>query len=117
MCKCTPSVVNLSVVYGANASFDFYLTDGYGRAIDITGQDVVFTVKDQKGGTQKIQKTNSTGEHSEPTKGVTTFSLTPSDWTGIQNDCCVAWVYEIRRKNGTDEYVHLEGVFTVEQEV
>jgi len=110
-----PSVVNLRLVNDADTSIEFILTDGKQNPVDITSDDVKFTVRVTHGGTQKLQKTNAAGSHSDPTNGKTIFKVTHTDITDALTDLNTKWVYEVRRMiAGGDEAVHITGAFIVD---
>jgi hypothetical protein len=109
-----PSNICLELVKDADTTFTCTLTDGYGNAIDITNDSVVLTVHDYLGGAQKLQKTNLTGEHSDPENGQTQFKIENADIADTLTDERTEWIYEIRRiQSGGDESVHIAGDFIV----
>jgi len=108
-----PVQIDLEVTYKTNFSIECVLLND-GEPVDITTDSVRLTVRDYKGGTAKIQKTNTTGEHAEPTNGKTIFDIAPADFVDDQTDENVDWVYEVRRiTSGNEEYVHIQGDFIV----
>lgn len=113
----TPSDVPLKIQKGAAFSLDCILTDNAGTPVDLTGQTVQFTVKTDIGGVQKIFKENGPGEHESPADGKTRFTFTGSEITDAQEADSFFWVYEVRRIDGSTEYVHISGDFIVEPEI
>jgi len=107
------------MVVDADSTFTFILTNARGEAVDITGDSVKLTVRDVKGGTLKLQKTNGPGAHDDPQNGKTSFTITRTDITATPADETFFWVYEIRRIDAgtSQEHVHLEGAFVVEPAV
>lgn len=115
-----PSEVCIRLVFGTDTEWDFVLLDGDGEPVDITADDVRLTVKDEIGGTLKIQKTNAAGTHADPTNGRTVFTLAPGDITDTPDGDRWFWVYEVRRfigGAGGDEAIHLQGDFVVDPAV
>jgi hypothetical protein len=104
----------------AGSDFDFIclLTNEVDSAIDISPDEVIFTVKDYKGGTEKIQKTNPPYSHFDGPGGRTLFHIDPTDIAIATPPRNLAWVFEVRRilPSGL-EYVHIEGDFSVSAEV
>lgn len=92
------------------------IQDADGVAIDITNDTVTMTVSDKPGGTQKIQKINLTGQHTVPASGTTRFDFTDAELepAGTDAEHTLYWWYEVRRTTaGGDEFVHIEGAFTI----
>lgn len=111
-----PSVVDIHISQGSRETFEVVLLDGY-QPIDITLETVRFTVRDRPQGTTQLQKTNGPGSHSDPTNGLTDFTVTETD-IPVSTDGDRKWVFEIRRINPLGhEFVHVQGCFFVHQEV
>lgn len=103
-----PSIIDIEVSQQADFLLGFVLTDALGVPVDLSGDEVKLTIKDYIGGTQKIQKTNTT--HVDPTNGYTTFLIADTDIT-VSVDI-LFWVYEVRRiQAGGNEGVHITGKF------
>lgn len=110
-----PENIALEVTYKTNFSIECVLLND-GEKVDISADSVRLTVRDYKEGAVKIQKTNASGEHTDPTNGKTTFDIAPADFVDVQDDETVNWVYEVRRiqpSPGDEETVHLMGDFIV----
>jgi hypothetical protein len=110
-----PDNICLEVAYRTNFDLVCVLLAN-GNPVDITFDTVRLTVRDYKGGTVKIQKTNGPGEHTLASEGKTTFSIEPADFVDDQVDENVDWVYEVRRIQpapGNQESVHVHGDFGV----
>lgn len=113
-----PSIEAIRMVQGTDATFEFVLTNGDDEVVDLTADDVVLTVRDEKGGTVQLQKTNEPGDHIEPTQGRTSFDLAHSDFAAELSDEHAFWVYEVRRIRASGkEAVHIEGAFILDKAV
>lgn len=103
---------------GSDFEFVCLLTNAVGDPIDILPDEVIFTVKDVKGGTVQIQKINVSYSHFDGANGRTLFSIDAADITQVVPPRGFSWVFEIRRiLPSAKEIVHVEGVFTVAPEV
>ena len=77
----------ITIFRGDDATFTFTINDSDGDPVDITDDTIFFTVKTvvnttaagSLDSTAVIQKINGPGDHSDPTIGKTTFSLTHAD--------------------------------------
>lgn len=113
----TPSEVCLRIVRGTDSTFVFVLTDGDGNPIDLSSDTVKLTVRDYPGGTLKVQKTNGSTEHLDPTNGRTQFTIEKTDIVVPGSDM-MDWVYEVRRIDGSGkETVHIAGRFLADPQV
>jgi hypothetical protein len=109
-----PSEVCIEIVDGTQKVFEVEIMDNEGDPIDITNDTITFTVKDEFGGTTKLQKINTVGGHSDPTNGKTIFTIAQTDIPPVSPYEVRNWVYEIRRTDaGSVEDVHLQGDFIV----
>lgn len=108
----TPEIVNIELQQGTDAVLEFQLTDGTGTAVDLSGDEVKFTAKDEFAGTVTIAtKTNGTGQHSDPVEGKTVFVITKDDLTTTTPAEQILWRYEVRRVfAGTNrEVIYIHG--------
>jgi hypothetical protein len=106
------------VTDGTHNVFEVLITDAEDEPIDITNDTIIFTVKDEVGGTTKLQKSNSPGGHADPTNGITSFTISQTDIPSVSPYEVREWVYEIRRRDvGGIERVHIQGTFTVNPSV
>lgn len=109
-----PAEVDILVSQDADFVIGFVLTDGLGVPLNITGDTIKLTIKDYIGGTQKIQKVNTS--HSDPANGYTIFVIGKTD-IAVSADK-LFWVYEVRRiQGGGNEAVHLAGDFIADSAV
>lgn len=109
-----PSKIHLELVKDADTEFEFTLLDGYGNPVDLTVDSVILTVRNYRGGTVKLKKTNAPGSHENPTDGKTRFLISNSDIADTLTDAQTIWIYEIRRVDAAlREYVHIAGEFVV----
>ena len=103
---------------GSDFEFICLLTNAVGDPVDITPDEVVFTVKNYKGGSVKLQKTNTPYSHFDGSGGRTRFSIDATDITPDVPPRGFLWVFEVRRiLPSGKEFVHIEGTFNVEPEV
>lgn len=111
----TPAPQNISIVRETDNTFEVVLTDGNGEPVDITGDTVIFTVRDKLGGLVKIQISNAPGMHKDPGNGVTEFSVTKADTSSTSTLHWTYWVFEVRRVLAVslEERVHIQGDFVV----
>lgn len=95
---------------GTNVSLLFTLQDKDGKAVDITTDSVQLTVRTDYGGSVVFSQANGTGQHSTPAQGQTIFIL-PRDTiaAAVLARGTTTWVYEVRRVDGANEYVHVYG--------
>jgi hypothetical protein len=113
-----PSETCFRMQRGSTTRIDCVLTDGQGEPIDITFDTVTLTIKNYKGGTSKIQKSNAPGSHLDPENGRTVFEIIPADITDPQTGDAFYWVFEVRRiQPGGVSAVHIEGQFIVDPQV
>lgn len=113
-----PSEICLRIVQDADTTFEFILTDGECKPVNITNDTVKLTVKDEPGGVVKLQKTNAPGEHSTPANGKTQFEIAHDDITDVLTVGETCWVYELRRIDASaKESVHITGNFYVQRSV
>jgi hypothetical protein len=116
----TPEIINLEVQQGTDVVITFQLTDGDGVAVDISLDSVKFTAKDEFAGDVMIAtKTNSPGQHEDPSDGQTTFTLTKTNLTTETPADEVTWKYEIRRvfASSAREVVYIHGDLTLKPSV
>lgn len=73
--------------------------------VNITADDVVFTVRDKVGGTVIHQKTNTVGEHATPAGGITHFEFadteTDTEVSTLPREQ-VNWIYDVRWISGAN---------------
>ena len=117
----SPACVEVRVRRGTDTVLDFVLTDGAGRAINITIDDVVFTLKDSIDGVVLDQQTSSAGAHYDAIGGRVVFELprTLID-DEAEPECDTFWVYEVRRIVGGGagpQHVHIQGEFIIQPAV
>ena len=113
-----PSEDCIVVINGTHKVFEVEIMDGEGNPINITDDTIAFTVKDQLGGTTKLQKINAPGGHVDPTNGRTSFTIAQTDIPSVSPYEVRNWVYEIRRTDvGLLEDVHIQGDFIVNPSV
>jgi len=110
-----PDRCDLAVVRGTDNSFEVTLTDGE-NPIDISAADVKLTVVSEPGESPPVfEQTNAAGSHSDPTNGRTVFSLSKATTELASQDLDSFWQFEIRRIEGGEEFVHIEGALTVKR--
>ena len=85
-------------------------------SLSISQNDTVkLRVFDYVGGSLKLEKTNPSGAHSDPTNGKTRFTIGRTDITDTLTDFETTWVYDVRRIQAPgDEAVHVAGDFIVQ---
>lgn len=107
--------VTIDMVRNDNRTFTLTFTDENGSAIDITGFTCFFTVKVSMSDADvdaKISKTWSS--HSDPTNGITTFSLVPADTTNLSG----MYYFDIQIKDLSSKiYTPMIGYFNVVEDV
>lgn len=114
----TPSPGTLRVQRGMLVEFDCVLTNAYSEPMDISLDTVVLTVKDNLGGTTKIQKTNAPLTHIDGAQGRTRFEILPGDITETETRRPFSWIFEVRRITpALEEFIHISGAFEVLPEV
>jgi len=79
--------------------------------VDLTAATVVFTVRDRLGGALIFQKVNIPGEHQDNQDGTTRFMVATDDFVAIPLAAWTTLVFEVRRIEGADQYVHVSGDF------
>lgn len=111
----TPAPQNVTIVRETDNTFEVILTDGEGEPVNITGDTIVFTVRDKVGGLVGIQISNGPGTHKDPVNGVTEFSITKADTSSASPVHWTYWVFEVRRilAVSLEERVHIQGDFVV----
>lgn len=114
-----PACVDITVQRGTDNPIEVVLTDGDGKAVDLTPDTATMTVRKSLAGNLVFQKSNGPGSHIDPVNGRTLFEIEKTDIDDEASETLVEyWVYEIRRITGTDdERVHLAGAFVVEPTV
>lgn len=110
-----PGCGDIFLPYGTDNELVLVVKDEDQKAIDITADTVILTVKDGRGGNQIFQKTNAPGGHSDPTEGETAFAIDAADISTAQPYETTTWRYEVRRTAAGGEIsAHLAGLFIVE---
>lgn len=117
-----PDPKDMEVFAGTDNTIEVTLLNATtSAAIDITSDDVKFTAKDALGGSvvKIATKTNSVGEHSDPTNGKTRFQLTKEELVLATATAQEAWWYEVRRviSGSSDEVVYMHGQLRVKPSV
>jgi hypothetical protein len=79
--------------------------------VDLTAATVVFTVRDRLGGTLIFQKVNDPGEHQDNQDGTTRFIVDTDDFAAVALSAWTTLVFEVRRIEGADQFVHISGDF------
>jgi len=104
----------LTQTIGDTKKYTVTFKDSDGNAIDITGATVYLTVKKNKTDSDSdaiFQKTVTS--HSDPTNGVTEFTILASDTATIDVN---NYVYDIQFVNGTEVKTFLKGRWQVTDE-
>ena len=90
-----------------------------GVAVDITGYTFFMTVKDDINNSDtnaNIKKTVT--NHTDPTAGITTIALTPTDTDIVISSSTKNYVYDVRMKDTSGNITTLlSGVFKVKQPI
>lgn len=119
---CCPAPTNICVQRCTDLTFAFQITDKLGRVIDITADDVCFTVRQGFAGQIQIGPlTSAAGVHLDGPNGIVSFDIPKADLTDdVPERCSVEWVYEVRRKSGGlggPEFVHIWGTLRIDPAV
>lgn len=108
-----PACVDIEVVRGTDNTLLFVIADSRDKAINITNDDIVFTVKEKYSTPILIQKTSPAGSHYDSVNGQVQFIIDKEDIDDeVDQASVVYWLYEIRRIVGNptnDENVHIYG--------
>lgn len=109
-----PTTEAIKMKRGSVNEFDCVLTNAVGTPIDIDLDNVVFTVRDYRGGSVKLQKTSLAGAHQDAANGRVRYKISPGDISDADSPRILSWVFEVRRITPTpEEFVHIEGTFDV----
>jgi hypothetical protein len=111
-----PSQVDLRFMDGTSGAVEFLLLDYRGDAVDLSEDDVVFSIKESLGGLLRLQKTNHPEDHSDAVDGRTRFDIDTGD-IALGTTVETTWVYEVRRIEAapsTNEAVHIIGKFFID---
>lgn len=112
----SPVIQDIRVARDMDATFLFVIKDKFGQRVDITSDTVRFTLLDGPGGTVIYQDSNGSGEHSDPTNGVATFTVARAE-TRAELDSpaqLATWVYEVRHITAAAVHtICYQGRFTV----
>jgi len=110
----SPIKACMRMTQGAFQRWEFILTDARGEAVDLTGQQVEFTIKDGPGGNVKYTHTNTPGDHADPTNGKTIFDIDHTAFSESTTDV-LQWVFTVERIKATSEVLlHLTGQFILD---
>lgn len=105
----------------ALANLEFTITDANGNAIDISSDDVKFTIKTAPGGACVVPtKTSTAGAHDDGPNGVVLFTVTKADISTASPTIDTCWWYEVTRCVGQDplnEQVHIQGQYILSPRV
>ena len=92
-----------------------------GRPIDISADDIKFTVKDSYEGAVEISTvTSSAGAHADGPNGRVEFEIPAGDTSGASVKLVTCWVYEVTRcinEDPAEEVVVYRGLFKVQPRV
>lgn len=115
-----PACIDIRVVRGSDNTFEFIITNGEGQAINITVDDITFTIKDTIDGTVTFQETSLAGFHLDAAGGKVAFTI-PRTAIDDEAEATVEtfWVYEVRRIEGGagEQHVHIKGEFIIDPSV
>lgn len=110
----SPASACMRVPRGTDSMWEFILTDARGEAVNITGNQVEFLIKDKPGGTTKYSKTNQPNEHADPTNGRTAFTIAHDAFDETTTDF-LYWLFEVWRIKASGEMMlHISGRFVLE---
>lgn len=108
-----PIEQTIEVTRGTDNSLLFTIKDASGTAIDITADTVTFTARDGYAGPVRIaKKTNTTGQHTTPASGTTTFNVLRTEIDDeVAAGASATWKYEVRRITAVTlkQFVHYQG--------
>lgn len=120
--NCCPDPTNICVQRCSDVTLAFQIRDKLGRPVDITADDVCFTVR--QGFVGQIQVgplTSLAGLHLDSANGLVSFDLTKANTTtDVPEKCAVEWSYEVRVKSGGTggpEFVYVWGTLRIDPAV
>ncbi|MFP3947098.1 MAG: hypothetical protein ACLFWG_00075 [Longimicrobiales bacterium] len=106
--KVTPTVVDLELVLAADYKLTAVFKDENGNTIDISNDDIVLRVGEDRGTETLVEVTVASGSHSDPTNGETEIPIERTDTDGLDAGY---YFYQIWRKynNPVDWTPYFEG--------
>jgi hypothetical protein len=116
----SPEIIHLEVQQGTDVVITFQLMDDQGDAVNITGDTVKLTAKDDFAGTVKIAtKINAPGQHVDPEEGMTRFTLSKANLTTPTPSEEEIWWYEVRRvfAGSGREVIYIHGQLQIKPSV
>ena len=116
-----PKEIDICVSSDSKVELQFTITDADDNPIDISADDIKFTVKSDIAGTCEIStKTSLAGAHEDGPNGVVVFTVSKTDLAGASSRIITCWVYEVSRCIGAvaaDEVVYIQGTFMIKPRV
>lgn len=81
---------------------------------DITNSTVELVCEEKIGGSVIFKKTNSTGQHTTPLQGKTTFTVTLTDITSASDKVNTPWHYSVHVKDSLINQLGQAGKYIIE---
>lgn len=111
-----PTHTDLIITRGNDTNLLITIENTSGVAQNIENDSVTFIARDGLTGTAEIELTNSTGQHTTPESGTTTFAITDAITEGFASATdSTTLLYEVRRTfQAGEEVVYLRGRLRIE---
>lgn len=115
-------MTEMNIFKGDSKNWEVTVKDGDGTIVDITGAEIVFTVRvNATDSTFSLQKKNLAAggdatqiSMDDPTNGIFRLHLLPSDTASLRAS---KYVYDFQLTMGTDVYTILKDNFLLKQDV